>query len=126
MVEVEVGIDDHVNCFRLDACGLQVLEQLHFRKKEAASLFRQLITDPSFDQHRLASGAHDDRVAGHGDAVLIIGLHLALPELFGDDPEESSAIAQVGSVIYGDQFKITETDSVTHGCAAVPRSSWRK
>src|SRR6476646_25004 len=98
MVKMQMRIDDYINFFRLKACSAQVVHKLFFRKEEAFEPVRKLVSNASFDEHSLFTGADKHGIAAHADTIELVCRDLALPHGFWNDAEESAAIAHIRSV----------------------------
>ena len=108
MIEVQVCVDHDVDVVRRNACGGQVVEQLRGLTENLDQSVRQLVADAGFDQNRLLSGLHHDRIQSDRDVVLGVGFHFLSPHDFGNDAEESSSVQPVNAVRNGDEFEVAQ------------------
>ncbi len=117
-----MGIDDDVDVVRAQAGLVEVVKELGVVAVDGLLLFGELVADAGFDEDIFVAGADQEGVQAGGDAVLFVGLDAALPEDFGDDAEEGSAVQVVGAVGDDAEFEVAKSSTPLSaiGCQLEP------
>ena len=91
VIPVEVGVDDGVDCRRIDRNAFGAFGKQH-------PLPAPGVVPPAaagFDEDTLARGFDEVAVEGGGNSILLVGGDKRVPKGLRDDAEESSAIPPV-------------------------------
>ena len=109
MVEMQVRVDDDVDVFGRNSCGVQIVEQFSGLLVDLHHLFGQFVADAGLNQNvficRCARAANSGpRQGGSSRQRDLFG-----PQGLWDHSKEGSAIEEVGSVGDDGEFEVAES-----------------
>ena len=101
MVEVEVGLDHHVDVLRRDAERAEAAEQAlaELEAVYAVLLLAVVVAEAGLDEECSGRAAHQQAVGGHRYAVALVRLDQPAPERLWHDAEHGAAVEPEDAVV---------------------------
>jgi hypothetical protein len=119
MVEVEMGVDDHVDCLETDSGGREGAEKLLLCSVNIACFITTFATHARLAGDSVQAGAHNDRVQAEEDAILRVSRGAYFPERFGNDTERNAAVGEIGALTGDRQLEVSQFVAAADGVDSI-------
>ena len=108
MVKMQVCVDDHVDVFRRQSGGVQIVKQPGWLGVDLHHLVGHFVADASLNQDIFLSRAHQQRIQSRVEPVQRVGCDLLRPHGFRHDAEKSPGVTDIGSIGDDSEFEIAK------------------